>query len=146
MNWIYCKVWNKVLGQLVVVLELVFFDSSGGVVDQCCDMILVMFVLLVVVLGLVLGLGMSSFVVVQLVQIGGSVICVVFSGKLLEKCLVEGFVSVKGSNVVVIGSNSSVIVVNSVVLGVGFRVICVNMVFVGDVGKEWQIINVVVGI
>ncbi len=115
MNRIYRKVWNKALGQLVVASELASSDSSGGVVDQRRDTTQATPALLAVALGLVLGLGMSGSAAAQSVQIGGSATCVAFSGKLLEKCLIEGSASAKGSNAVAIGSNSSATAANSVV-------------------------------
>ncbi|PSD30034.1 hypothetical protein C7E12_09545, partial [Stenotrophomonas maltophilia] len=119
MNRIYRKVWNKALGQLVVASELASSDSSGGVVDQRRDTTPATPALLAVALGLVLGLGLSGSAIAQSVQIGGSATCVAFSGKLLEKCLVEGSASAKGSNAVAIGSNSSATAANSVALGAG---------------------------
>ncbi len=97
MNRIYRKVWNKALGQLVVASELASSDSSGGVVDQRRDTTQATPALLAVALGLVLGLGMSSSAAARSVQIGGSATCVALSGKLLEKCLVEGTASARAA-------------------------------------------------
>lgn len=52
---------------------------------------------------------------------------------------------VVGSSVIVLGNGVSVQVDNLVVLGVGLVVNWVNIVLVGSVGVEWQIVNVVDG-
>ncbi len=146
MNRIYRKVWNKALGQLVVASELASSDSSsGGVVDQRRGATQATPALLAVALGLVLGLGMSGSATAQSVQIGGSATCVAFSGKLLEKCLIEGSATAKGSNAVAIGSNSSASAANSVALGAGSKATRANTVSVGDAGKERQVTNVAAG-
>ncbi|KAG0942051.1 hypothetical protein G6F31_014928 [Rhizopus arrhizus] len=146
MNRIYRKVWTKALGQWVVASELASSDSSsGGVVDQRRDATRATPALLAVALGLVLGLGMSGTAAAQSVQIGGSATCVAFSGKLLEKCLIEGSATAKGSNAVAIGSNSNASAANSVALGAGSKATRANTVSVGDAGKERQITNVAAG-
>ncbi len=145
MNRIYRKVWNKALGQLVVASELASSGSSGGVVDQRRDATQAAPARLAMALGLVLGLGMSGVAAAQSVQIGGSATCVAFSGKLLEKCLIEGTATAKGSNAVAIGSNSSASAANSVALGAGSKATRANTVSVGDTGKERQITNVAAG-
>ncbi|KAG1384572.1 hypothetical protein G6F59_017735 [Rhizopus arrhizus] len=88
---------------------------------------------------------MSGTAAAQSVQIGGSATCVAFSGKLLEKCLIEGSATAKGSNAVAIGSNSNASAANSVALGAGSKATRANTVSVGDAGKERQITNVAAG-